>query len=154
MKRIKTPQSQGRDYEKMLKDYFGKYLYGLDVRRDGGRPSVQLVYFDFKHTDTVRRELVQMMPEVEFTKLKRMFTDTAEQWVIRQMMMDCPDRFSEPVIYVQRGDALVKSSLRDIALTELNQIELEDGDITYDERSDLSLCHPEDADLLQDHSFD
>ena len=155
MKRIKTPQSQGRDYEKMLKDYFGKYLYGLSVSQEGGRPSVQLVYFDFKHTDTVRRELVQMMPEVEFTKLKRMFTDTAEQWVIRQMMTDQPEHFPEPVIYVQHGDTLVKSSLRDIALAELNQIDLEEEDnIPYDEHSDLRLCRPDDADRLQEHSWD
>ncbi len=36
MKRMKTPQSLGRDYRQMLKDYFGKFLYGLDVEEKGG----------------------------------------------------------------------------------------------------------------------
>ena len=78
MRRIKTPQSLGRDYKQMLKDYFGKYLYGLDVENKGGHVQAKVVYFDFKHIDTVRRDLAQMMPEVEFTKLKRDFT--TDEW--------------------------------------------------------------------------
>jgi hypothetical protein len=149
MKRIKTPKSQSRDYEKMLKDYFGKYLYGLDVRQDGGQVQAQVIYFDFKHIDTVRRELVQMMPEVEFTKLKRDFTAAAETWALRNMIM--PDYKHEPVIYVQKGDALVKSTVRDIARADLIQLELEDGDIDYTGDCDIACCRPE---LLSEHAWD
>ena len=56
MRRVKTPQSLGRDYTKMLKDYFGRYLYGLEVENKGGHVQAQVIYFDFKHIDTVRRE--------------------------------------------------------------------------------------------------
>ena len=149
MKRIKTPQSQGRDYEKMLKDYFGKFLYGLDVRQDGGQVQAQIIYFDFKHIDTVRRELAQMMPEVEFTKLRRDFTTAAETWALRNMIM--PEYKHEPVIYVQKGDALVKSSVRDIARSELIQLELEDDDIDYTGDFDITCCRPE---LLREHAWD
>ena len=149
MKRIKTPQSQGRDYEKMLKDYFGKFLYGLDVTQDGGQVQAQIIYFDFKHIDTVRRELAQMMPEVEFTKLRRDFTTAAETWALRNMIM--PEYKHEPVIYVQKGDALVKSSVRDIARSELIQLELEDDDIDYTGDFDITCCRPE---LLREHAWD
>lgn len=153
-KRIKTPQSLGRDYKQMLKDYFGKFLYGLEVTEEGGRPKVQLIYFDFKHIDTVRRELAQMMPEVEFTKLKRDFTDTALLWVLRQMLADTHTN-REKKFYVERGDALVKSSLYDLALTELNQLELEDDDnLPYDEHCDLRLCRNIDDRKLVEHSWD
>ena len=127
MKRIKTTQSQGRDYEKMLKDYFGKFLYGLEVKQDGGQVHVQIVYLDFKHIETVRRELAQMMPEVVFTKLKRDYTTAAETWVLQQMLS--VDFRNPPVIYLQQGDTLVKTTLTDISHAELNQLELEDGDI-------------------------
>ena len=154
-RRIKTPQSLGRDYKQMLKDYFGKFLYGLELTNEGGRPQVQLVYFDFKHIDTVRRELVQMMPEVEFTKLKRKFTNTALAWSLRQMLVNQIFNNKGPVIYVQSGDNLVKSSLYDIALTELNQLELEeDDDIPYDENSDLRLCSNLDEHKLIQNSWD
>lgn len=149
MKRIKTPQSQGRDYEKMLKDYFGKFLYGLDVRQDGGQVQAQIIYFDFKHIDTVRRELAQMMPEVEFTKLRRDFTTAAETWALRNMIM--PEYKHEPVIYVQKGDALVKSTVRDIARADLVQLELEEGDIDYTGDFDITCCRPE---LLREHAWD
>ena len=149
MRRIKTPQSQGRDYEKMLKDYFGKFLYGLDVTQDGGQVQAQIIYFDFKHIDTVRRELAQMMPEVEFTKLRRDFTTAAETWALRNMIM--PDYKHEPVIYVQKGEALVKSTVRDIARADLVQFELEDGDIDYTGDFDITCCRPE---LLREHAWD
>ena len=130
MRRIKTPQSLGRDYKQMLKDYFGKFLYGLDVKEVGGTVQAQVIYYDFKHIDTVRRELAQMMPEVEFTKLKRDYTITAIGWMFHQLAWE----FSEdrvPEIYVRRGDSLVKTRFRDIAVSELCQLELEEGDVEY-----------------------
>lgn len=138
MKRIKTPQSQGRDYEKMLKDYFGRFLYGLDVTQDGGQVQAQIVYLDFKHIETVRRELAQMMPEVVFTKLKRDYTTAAETWVLGQMLS--VDFRNPPVIYVQQGDTLVKTTLTDISHAELNQLELEDGDIDYTNDYSITCC--------------
>jgi hypothetical protein len=138
-KRIKTPQSQGRDYKQMLKDYFGRYLYGLDVTREGGQVQAQIVYFDFKHIETVRRELAQMMPEVVFTKLKRNFTEVAQQWALARMLE--PDYKYQPVLYVQQGDTLVKTTVRDIACADLNQLEIDDDDdIDYDRSNDLSFC--------------
>lgn len=156
MKRIKTPQSQGRDYRQMLKDYFGKYLYGLEIKEDGGHTCVYLVYFDFKHISTVRRELAQMMPEVEFVKLKRDFTNSAQKWALGQMLYAWMNNgHTEPVIYMQQGDNLVKSSLRDIAIADLVQLELDDDDkIFYDEDSDLRHCHPEDDKRLYSHAID
>jgi hypothetical protein len=139
MRRIKTPQSLGRDYKKMLKDYFGKFLYGLDVKEVGGNVQAQVIYFDFKHIDSVRCELAQMMPEVEFTKLKRDYTLTAIEWVFQQIMWEYPDD-RVPEIYVKRGDNLIKTRLRDIAVSELCQLELEDGDIEYAaDDEDLSM---------------
>lgn len=138
MKRIKTQQSQGRDYEKMLKDYFGKFLYGLDVTQDGGQVQAQIVYLDFKHIETVRRELAQMMPEVVFTKLKRDYTTAAETWVLGQMLS--VDFRNPPVIYAQQGDTLVKTTLTDISHAELNQLELEDGDIDYTNDYGITCC--------------
>lgn len=139
MKKIKTPQSQNRDYEKLLKEYFGRFLYGLSVKHEGGRVSVQLVYFDFKHISTVRRELAQMMPEVEFTKLERSYTTAAQTWALRNLLL--PDCRNEPVIYVQRGDTLVKSSLRDIAVGELSTLEIDDDDdIDYEHDHDITCC--------------
>ena len=138
MRRIKTPQSLGRDYKKMLKDYFGKFLYGLDVTQDGGQVQAQIVYLDFKHIETVRRELAQMMPEVVFTKLKRGYTTAAETWALGQMLS--VDFRNPPVIYVKHGDTLVKSTIMDIAHAELNQLELEDGDIDYTNDYGITLC--------------
>lgn len=150
-KRIKTPQSQGRDYKKMLQDYFGRFLYGLDVTKDGGQVQVQLVYFDFKHIETVRRELAQMMPEVVFTRLKRDFTEVAQQWALARMLD--PDYMYQPVVYVQQGDNLIKTTVRDIARADLNQLELDDDDdIDYDHSDDLRLCCNEEN--LRDNIWD
>lgn len=151
MKRIKNSQSLGRDYDKMLKDYFGKFLYGLDVERDGGQVQVQLIYFDFKHIDTVRRELAQMMPEVAFTKLKRDYTTAAETWALNKMLS--PDYRHSPVIYVQHGDTLVKSTVRDIARSELNQLELDDDDnIDYAHDPDIHCCC--NAEMLKQNAWE
>jgi hypothetical protein len=149
---MKTPQSLGRDYRQMLKDYFGKFLYGLDVEEKGGLVQAQVVYFDFKHIDTVRRELAQMMPEVEFTKLKRDYTQTAQEWILAQMLE--PDYKHSPVIYVQRGDTIVKTTLEDLSCSELCQIELDDDDIDYpDNDFDLSCCLGNDQ-QLREHLWD
>lgn len=156
-KRIKTPQSLGRDYQKMLKDYFGKFLYGLDVEDVGHHVSVQLVYHDFKHIDTVRRELAQMMPEVEFIKIKREYTPTAMRWVICKMMDGYPGRYKEPIIFVQKDDnTLIKSSLFEIATAELNQLELEDDDdIDYSQETFLrDVNATDDEDDLRNNSFE
>ena len=147
MKRMKTPQSQGRDYKQMLKQYFGRFLYGLEVVEKAGQVQAQVIYYDFKHIDTVRRELAQMMPEVEFTKLKRDYTMTAQEWMLARMLD--PDYRHSPVIYVQRGDALVKTTIEDLSRSELTQIELDDDDITYGENSDLRLCCSDDQRLKE-----
>ena len=151
MRRIKTPQSLGRDYNKMLKDYFGRDLYGLDVENKGGHVQAQVVYFDYKHIDTVRRELAQIMPEVEFIKLKRDYTSTAQEWMMSQLIS--PDYNHAPVIYVQRGNTLVKTTFEDIANSELCQLELEEGDIAYGENSELKFCSTDDEQLVE-HSWD
>lgn len=150
MKRIKTQQSQNRDYEKLLKDYFGRYLYGLSVEREGGQVRVQIVYFDYKHIDTVRRELAQMMPEVEFVKIKREYTEDAEAWALRMMLS--PDFSNPPVLYVQQGDTLVKATVRDIAISELCQLELDEDDFDYDDNGEISFCCREDS--LFNNSFE
>ena len=139
-KRIKTPQSQGRDYKKMLQDYFGRFLYGLEVTHVAGQVQVQVVYYDFKHIETVRRELAQMMPEVEFTKLKRDFTEVAQTWALGRLLD--PDNWDrEPVLYVQQGDNLIKTTVRDIASAELSQLELDDDDpIDYEHSDDIRFC--------------
>ena len=148
MKRINSPQSSGRDYRQMLKQYFGRYLYGLDVEEKGGLVQAQVIYFDFKHIDTVRRELAQMMPEVEFTKLKRDFTLAAQTWMMAQMLD--PDYRHTPVVYVQRGDTLVKTTIKDLSRTELCQIELDDDDVSYaDNDTDLRCCSSDDEQLKE-----
>ena len=150
MKRIKTTQSQNRDYEKLLKEYFGRFLYGLSIECIGGQVRVQIVYFDYKHIDTVRRELAQMMPEVEFVKIKRDYTEAAEAWALHQMLS--PDFGNPPVIYVQQGETLVKTTLRDIAISELRQLELdEDDDIDYEHDGDIKCCCKEEN--LKGNSF-
>ena len=153
MRRVKTPQSQGRDYKKMLKDYFGKFLYGLEVTHVAGQVQAQVVYYDFKHIETVRRELAQMMPEVEFVKLKRDYTEVAQQWALGSFLD--PDNWDrEPVLYVQQGDNLIKTTLRDIARAELSQLELDDDDpIDYEHSTDLRLCCNEDK-MVEHAEFD
>lgn len=144
--RIKSRLPKQRDYEQMLKDYFGFHLYGLEVTETGGQVQAQVIYCDFKHIDTVRKELAQMMPEVEFTKLRRDFTMHAQGWVLLRLTTDDYKQYA-PVIYVQHGDTLVKTTLQDIACSELRQLELDDEDekeIRYDdydrkERSDIEL---------------
>ena len=149
---MKTPQSLGRDYKKMLKDYFGKFLYGLDVEEKGGLVQAQVIYFDFKHIDTVRRELAQMMPEVQFTKLKRDYTQAAQEWMFVQMLS--PDYKHAPVLYMQRGDTLIKTTVEDLARSELCQIELDDDDVIYaDDDHDLFCCSQDDQ-QLKEHSWD
>ena len=153
MRRVNTPQSKGRDYRKMLKEYFGKFLYGMEVEEKGGVVQAQVIYFDFKHIDTVRRELAQMMPEVEFTKLKRDFTQTAQEWIYGRMLS--PDYKNPPVIYVQRGDTLVKTTIIDLSRSELCQIELDDDDIHYSpDDHDLSCCPKNDDERLKINSWD
>lgn len=123
------------NYYKRLKKYFGFHLNGLEVREDGGEVQVQIVYLDFKHIDVVRKELAQMMPEVEFTKIRRDFTMSAERWVIDQMIVNDVDH-PEPTIYVKRDNGeLTLSSLWDIACAELRQLNLDDDEdkIPYDE---------------------
>jgi hypothetical protein len=59
----------------------------------------------------------------------------------------------QPVIYVQQGDTLVKTTVRDIARAELNQLEIDDDDpIDYDHSDDLSCCCQEDH--LREHAWD
>ena len=149
-RRIKTIPSEGRDYKKMLKDYFGFHLYGLEVKTEGGQVQAQVIYEDFKHIDTVRRELAQMMPEVEFTKLRRDYTDSAILWALRRMMYQaCP----VPNIFVQQGDNLIKTEIRNIAIGELRQLELDEEDepcIRYEDEE----IHSYGDDLLKEHSWD
>jgi hypothetical protein len=154
-KRIKTPLSLGRDYRKMLKDYFGKYLYGLQVEENGGYVTVQLIYFDFKHISTVRRELAQMMPEVEFTKIKRDFTKDAELWAL-QNLYEAEMEHSEnmPVIYVQHGETIVKTSIVNLAVAELSQLDLDDDEIDYEENGMLDACQTFDDERLRYNSWD
>ena len=145
-KRIKALTSQQRDYAKMLKEYFSFHLRGMEVKEEGGQVQAQVIYSDYKHIDTVRRELAQMMPEVEFTKLRRDFSDSAKMWALRNILWeDCP----VPVIYVQRGEALVQTTLRDIAISELRQLELEDGDIQYQDYETKHL----DNERLEENSW-
>ena len=127
-KRIKTTTSQGRDYAKMLKDYFGFHLCGMEVTEQGGQKQAQVIYEDFRHIDTVRRDLAQMMPEVEFTKLRREYTHSACLWALSQIMYEDVAPEHMPVIYVQRGDDIMRTTLRDIAISELRQLELDEDD--------------------------
>lgn len=152
-RRVKTPQSLGRDYKQMLKDYFGQHLYGLEVTTEGGQVQAQVIYYDFKHINTVRRELTQMMPEVEFTKLRRDYSVSAQAWVLRRFLTDdCRDQ--APVIFVQRDDdTLVKTSLINIATAELRQLELDESDereICYE---DAERCDY-DNEQLRNNSWD
>ena len=95
---------------------------------------------------TVRKDLAQMMPEVEFTKLRRDFTMHAQGWALLRLTTDDYKHYA-PVIYVQHGETLVKTTLQDIASSELRQLELDDEDekeIRYDdydrkERSEIEL---------------
>lgn len=149
-RRIKTVSGNGRDYNAILKEYFGFHLCGLEIKDEGGQMQVQLVYLDFKHIDTVRRELAQMMPEVEFVKIRRDYTESTIAWALSQMMWES-ERHPSPTIYVQRGKTLVQTTIRDIATTELNQLELdEDDNIPY---TDYEKCLPKE-DRLQENAWD
>ncbi len=130
MKRIISKPCKHRDYARLLKDYFGFHLLGLEIKVEGGQVQAQVVYTDFKHIDTVRRELAQMMPEVEFIKLRRDYTDSAILWVLEKLMWEegFPNS-THRALYVQRDeDTLSRTSIRDIAYGELCQLELEDSD--------------------------
>ena len=145
--RIRKSAISGKNYKKCLKDYFGFHLEGLDVSEDGGEIQVQLVYCDFKHIDTVRRELAQMMPEVEFVKIKRNFTPSAELWIYGRMIDD-PHRYPAPRLYVMKDNGdLTLTDLSEIARTQLRQLELDDDDeIPY---TDTELNGIDDEDLYE-----
>ena len=149
MKRIKTKPDTGRDYGQMLKDYFSFHLCGMEVKEEGGQMQAQVVYEDFKHIDTVRRELAQMMPEVEFTKLRREYTDSAIKWALNKIMWEEPaPKETTPVIYVKRGENLMRTTLRDIAYTELRQLEFDEDDEREFHYTDFELSMPDDEHLL------
>lgn len=152
MKRIKNIPAQGRDYAKMLKDYFGFHLSGMEMREEGGQMQAQVIYNDFKHIDTVRRELAQLMPEVEFTKLRRDYTDSACMWALNRIMWEEPmPKEHTPVVYVKREENLIRTTIRDIAIAELRQLELDDDDdIPY---TDAELKVPDDE-MLKQNSWD
>lgn len=126
------------------------------MEHDGGRVLVQIVYYDFKHISSVRSELAQMMPEVEFTKIKRDFTDNAEIWALHQMMWSemGNNGHTRPVLFVQQGDNLVKTSLRDIARAELSQLEIDDDEIPYREDGELSHFNTYDNQQLMGNAWD
>lgn len=149
-RRIKSSPSGKRDYEKIFREYFGFHLSGLEVMEVGGQMQAQVIYNDFRHIDTVRRELAQMMPEVEFTKLRRDYSDSAALWSLGQMM--CEDHPC-PVIYVQRGDSLVRTSLRDIAVSDLRQLELDEEDENEIRYTDFERSMPDDS-RLRDNALD
>ena len=118
-----------KSYEERLKEYFGFHLNGMRVTEDGGEIQVEVVYCDFKHIDTVRRELTQMMPEVEFVKLRRDFTISACAYALSNMEQDDDKNFRAPEIYVKQHDgSIVPTTLSDIARTALRHVELEDDD--------------------------
>ncbi|RRD02676.1 hypothetical protein [Prevotella sp. OH937_COT-195] len=122
----------------------------MSVEDCGGQIQVQVFYEDFKHIDTVRRELTQMMPEVEFVKIRRGFTHSAERMVLCRMHDEDP-RHPVPTIYVKRGKTLVEASLRDIVLAELVQLELDDDDeITYTDTERNVPCD----DYLSQNAYD
>lgn len=83
---------------------------------------------------------------MEFTKLRRDFTMHAQGWALLRLTADDYKHYA-PVIYVQHGDTLVKTTLQDIACSELRQLELDDEDekeIRYDdydrkEKSEIEL---------------
>lgn len=151
-KRIKTKSPQQRDYKKMLKDYFGFHLYGLNVKEECGQIQAEVIYEDFKHIDTVRKELAQMMPEVEFVTLRREYTMSAQGWALLRMTTDYDNTFA-PVVYVQRGDTLVKTTIRDIACNELRQLELEEDD-EKEIRYNVFELQEFNDDLLLTHSME
>ena len=132
---IRKQQSVGKDYAETLREYFGFHLTGLDVNEDGGETQVQLVYCDYKHIDTVRRELAQMLPEVEFVKIRRDFTESAMLYALKKMMGRFDPHFEEPTLYVKHQDGtLVPTDLMGLARTALRRVELdEDDDIQYSE---------------------
>lgn len=154
MKRIKTKPDNGRNYGQMLKDYFGFHLCGMEVKEEGGQMQAQVVYEDFKHIDTVRRELAQMMPEVEFTKLRRDYTESACLWALSRIMWEepCPKEHT-PVVFVKRGDNIMRTTLRDIAINELRQLELDEDDEREIRYTDSEMKVPDD-DHLRQNSWD
>ena len=153
-KRIKTNVTEGRDYAQMLKDYFGFHLCGMEVKEEGCQMQAQVIYEDFKHIDTVRRELAQMMPEVEFTKLRRDYTESACLWALSRIMWDEPTPNEHtPVIFVKRGENIMRTTLRDIAISELRQLELDEDDEREIRYTDFEKSIP-DEERLRQNSWD
>lgn len=133
MSRLIRKPSEGKcNYQERIKEYFGFHLEGLSVYTKEGEVEIQIVYRDFKHIDTVRREMAEMMPEVEFTKIKRNFSPDAMAYALYCMEENNDANIKEPVIFVQmeNGD-LKRSSLREIACTALRPLELDDEEIRY-----------------------
>ena len=150
MKRVQTKPDDGRDYGQMLKDYFGYHLQGMEVREEGGQMQAQIIYTDFRHIDTVRRELAQMMPEVEFTKLRREYTDSAIKWALNKVMWEEPHpKDTTPIIYVRRGENIVRTTLRDIAYAELRQLEFDADDEREFHYTESELQIPDNEHLRQ-----
>ena len=146
-----TTAANGGNYWERLKAYFGHHIEGLDVTTYAGEVQAQVVYCDFKHIDTVRRELHQMMPEVNFTKLKRNFTSPAIMWALSEMIED-EINHPCPKLYCENDEGhLVPIDLMDLAMQELRTLELDQEDnIHY---TDLELKMFDDGDLISNAQY-
>ena len=91
-----------------------------------------------------------MMPEVEFTKLRRDYTESACLWALSRIMWNEPTPNEHtPVIFVQRGENIMRTTLRDIAMNELRQLELDEDDEREIRYTDFEKSIPDDEHLRQ-----
>ena len=112
-------QLTSREVEIILREYFGKHLIRLNVVEEVLCIHAYVIYNDFKTEFTVRRELMDKLPNV-FIELERGYTDEVVLDAIYSI--DLEDGY----IYVKGiGDVLKKTTVYEYINEYLNGKDLE-----------------------------
>lgn len=87
-----------------IKDYFGEREYEANVTMIGRMADVSISYEDFKPTRKVRRELEDMMDNVEITSLERRYSERTYLKTLDELMSEGRE------IYIKEDDGSLKKT--------------------------------------------
>ena len=102
----------GREVEERINEYFGGAKHSVTVNMVGRTAVVSIKYEDFRTMKRVRRDLEDMIPNLEIINIEREFTDEAYLRVVHELL----DKETE--IYVKEGDGTLKATNIGLLLDE------------------------------------
>ena len=73
------------EVEQVVREYFGNALYSLDVSMLAGIAVVSVEYVDFKPKNTVIKELIDLVPNIDIGRVERNYSDEAMMKEVRRM---------------------------------------------------------------------